>query len=96
MNGNLTGTEFRLLWFLASHPGHMCGQREPASRALASRRETAAGWIALPIQRLQRELGGGGRGFPTATVSGLARRLDVGMPPNRTMEVRSRPAAQPE
>jgi two-component system response regulator ResD len=80
---SLTRTEFRLLWCLASHPGHVFGQCELASQALASRRDVEAGRIPLHIQRLRRKLAAGGRGPLIATVRGLGYRLDAGVAPDQ-------------
>lgn len=73
---HLAPSEFRLLWCLASQPGHVLGSHELARCALGSSREFGATNIALRLQRLRKKLKAHEKDVIT-TVRGVGYRLDV-------------------
>jgi DNA-binding response OmpR family regulator len=73
---HLTPSEFRLLWCLASQPGHVLRSHELARCALGSSLEFGVSNIALHLQRLRKKLKGHGEDMIT-TVRGLGYRLDI-------------------
>jgi two-component system, OmpR family, response regulator ResD len=77
VEAQLTPTEFRLLWYLASRPEHVLTRAELAVQALrAGHSSDSSTVLALQIQRLRGKLKGCEQLLNIATVRGIGYRLE--------------------